>query len=760
MTLKMVESLITESNRVVLKRDGVTFEKFESEKLYRAICGAWREVQPVDDKALRTVLNTALSFLANDERTTVENVQDVVEISLMQHKHFSVAKAFILYRQARAEARHLRGKSPDPLAISSYIHASKYAKYLPKKQRREVYEETVARDEDMHISRFPMLKSQINEAFDLVRSKHVLPSMRSMQFGGEAILKNHNRIYNCTFTFVDRLTAFSQAMFLLLCGSGVGYSVQFDHVDKLPSIGYVDAKRIRHHVIADSIEGWADAVEALVQSYSEGVYVEFSYHKIRDAGQPLKTSGGKAPGHTQLKSSIERIRLVLDGAQGRRLRPIECHRIMCHCADAVLSGGIRRSAMICLFSLGDSEMLYSKTGKWWQSDPWFSNANNSVVLKRDDTKKSQFKRIFQMTKEWGEPGFYFTEDYDYGTNPCCEIGLNPKLVIDETIREELRAKGIDVALGETFTGWAFCNLCEINASKLTSLEDFLKVAKAATFIGTLQATYTKMPYLGWVSEAIAERESLLGIGMTGMLDAPDISCNPSYQRQVAKQIKVWNKQFADQLGIKPAARTTCVKPSGTTSLELGSVGSGHHPHHARRYIRRVIADELEPVFQAFKAVNPHMVVRKPDGKFVIEFPVEAPARATVRADVNAEQFLKMVRSTQLNWVIPGINNSEHSPGLTHNVSNTVTVKADEWELVADFIWEHRQDFTGVSLLSSTGDKQYAFAPNEEVVTDADEARWNAILAKYTPIDYTKLIEEDDSTDLSGELACAGGLCEI
>ncbi len=737
-------------------------QPFDLAKLRRAVHLAWAEAVAgdVDEKALSRVLTTALSVL-EEETVGVEMVQDAIETALMKHKHFPVAKTFIVYRHQQAEARQARTpRHPDPLAVSDYIHASKYARFIPELNRREVYAETVDRVEGMHLSQHPRLEAEIREAFDMVREKRLLPSMRSMQFGGAAVLANHNRLYNCSFSFIDRMDAFKEALFLLLSGCGVGYSVQFDHVEKLPVVGYVDETKIRHHVVDDTIEGWADALGALVQSYQDGVYLELSYFLIRPAGSPLKTSGGRAPGHVKLKVALERIRGVLDAAQGRKLRPIECHRILCHAADAVLSGGIRRSAMIALFSLDDSEMVNAKTGTWYRNDPWFSNANNSVVLKRDDVKKKSFKRIFAMTKQWGEPGFYFTHDYDYGTNPCGEIGLNCKLVVTEEVAALLAKKGIKAVVGQVLTGWAFCNLCEINAAKLTSLEDFLAVARAATFIGTLQATYTRMPYLGGVSEVIAEREALLGIGMTGMLDSPLIACNPGYQRQVAEAIKRWNANFAAMLGISPAARTTCVKPSGTTSLALGCVASGHHAHHARRYIRRVTADELEVIFQAFRAINPHMCVRKPDGKYVVEFPVEAPAGATVRADLSPITFLDMVKSTQQNWVIPGTARSDISPGLHHNVSNTATVGAEDWDDVAEYLWQNREFFTGVSLLAATGDKDYVFAPNEEVVTPADEARWNAILEGYKPVDYTAIIEAEDRTALSGEAACAGGACAL
>lgn len=754
----------------VRKRDGQTLQVFDFAKIENAIRKAWREVAAasLDEAKLRTVTMWVVNTINVDE-VDVEKIQDSVEIALMHFDLYAVAKAYVLYRHKRAMLRDVRRK-PDPIAVSSYIHFSKYARYLPEQFRRELYPETVDRDEAMHLRRFAHIEGladDIRWAFDRVREKRVLPSMRSMQFGGAAIEANHNRIYNCSFTFIDRPAAFSEAMFLLLAGCGVGYSVQYDHVDKLPALGRIDVKRhgVRHHVVADSIEGWADALYALVDSYYSGVHIEFSYHLIRDAGTLLKTSGGRAPGHLKLKEALEAIRAVLHAAQGRKLQPIECHDIMCLGAEAVLSGGIRRSAMIALFSIEDSEMMRAKTGTWYKTHPFRQNANNSVAIKRDDVKKKMFKRVFQMIREWGEPGFFFCSDTDHGTNPCAEIGLNPKLIVTQEVLDILFARRLSgkevpdsVSFGDTFTGWAFCNLCEINAAMFKSFDDFQIAAKAATIIGTLQASYTHMPYLGWVSEVIAEREALLGIGMTGMLDAPAISLDPAYQASVAANVKMWNAEYAAKIGIRPAARTTCVKPSGTTSLELGCVGSGHHAHHAKRYIRRVTADELEVVFQTFRAVNPHMCVRRPDGKWSVEFPVEAPEGAVLKEHLGAIEFLEMVRSTQRNWVLNGTARPESSPGLNHNVSNTAHVKDAEWDDVAEYIWENRGDFTGVTLIGDRSDKDYAFAPNEAVVTEADEARWNQLIAGYVPVDYASVVELEDGTTLSSEASCSAGGC--
>jgi ribonucleoside-triphosphate reductase len=634
---------------------------------------------------------------------------------------------------------------PDPTAVADYIHASKYARYVPELQRRELYDETVARVELMHMKRFPELRQEINEAFDLVREKKVLPSMRSMQFGGQAIEVNNARQYNCSSTLVDRPRVFAEAMFLLLSGCGVGYSVQYEHVEKLPEISYVDNTKVVHHVIDDTIEGWANAVDALVNAYLGGYLVEFSYHLIRSAGTPLKTSGGRAPGHRKLRKSLERIRAVLHGAQGRQLRPIECHRIMCHAADAVLSGGIRRSAMIALFSFEDSEMMNCKADPdWYANEPWLANSNNSVVFVHNEVTERQYRRVFQFTRKFGEPGFVFVAHPDHVYNPCSEVGMDPVLVQDD---------------GSRATGWSMCNLTEMNASKFKTLKDFKHAAKAAALIGTLQAAYTSFPYLGEVTEKIVRRDALIGVGMTGMQDSPEIALNPAYQREVADLVVQINSQIAAILGIRRAARATVIKPAGTTSLALGCVGSGIHFHHAKRYIRRVTADGLEFVFQAFMKVNPHMCQKMPNGKWVVEFAVEAPEGARLKDDFSAVEFLEMVRSTQQNWVVPGTTRESRVPGLRHNVSNTVQVRDGEWSEVADFLWKHRTEFTGVSMLPATGDQIYAFAPFEAVKTEAQQRRWDDILRSYIPVDYYGLLEAEDGTALTGEASCANGSCE-
>lgn len=744
----------------VRKRDGRTVQAFQREKIRAAVLAAWKDCRKASDDANVDRVVSCVCQIIPAGVMDVETIQDAVETSLMRLGFFDVAKAYILYRDQRAQARLAR-RSMDPDAVADYVFLSKYARFREEDGRRETYREAVARVRDMHVRRYPALREEIFAAFELVAQKKVLPSMRTMQFGGPAVEVNHCRAFNCCATHIDRPRAFGDILWLLLCGSGVGFSVQYDHVAKLPRLAFVNEDNVVHHTIADKIEGWADALHALVQSYIDGSYIEFDYSQIRRKGATLRTSGGKAPGHLALKRALEQIRGVLHGAQGRKLRPIECYDMACHAADAVLSGGIRRSAMICLFSIEDSEMLHAKTGDWHSKHGWRQNSNNSVALLRKDVKESQFRRVFEATKEWGEPGFVFLDDINYMFNPCVEAALDPRLRITEENLEEARRRiAPSVQVGEMHSGFAFCNLTSHNPAACGTEEEFVEAARAASLIGTLQAGYTHMPYLGGVSEMIAERDALIGVSMTGILDNAKIACDPKIQRRAAAEVIRVNEEIAAKIGIRSAARTTCVKPEGTGSLVLGGVASGHHAHHAERYIRRVTADPQEPVFQFFRSVNPLMCVQKPNGTWVIEFLVQAPPNAVLKENLSAISFLEMVKSTQENWVLPGTARSTDSPGLNHNVSNTVHVREHEWADVADYLWENRAHFTAVSLFPDVADKLYSFAPYEKISTPQDEIRWNQIVSSYKPVDYLLMREESDTTNLTAEAACAGGSCEV
>jgi ribonucleoside-diphosphate reductase alpha chain len=747
----------------VKKRDAASVEYDES-KIYTAIEKAVKSSVQTDDEVpqhLATIIRDITAKMDNiikgyehhgKDEIDVEQIQDLVEQQLMGAGLYDVARAYILYREEHKKARNQRLR-PDASAIQDYMLASRYARYIPERGRRETYPEAVGRVRDMHLRTFPAAEEDIRWAFDQVLDKRCLPSMRSMQFGGPAIEKNHARMYNCTFGICDRVEFFAEGLFLLLCGTGVGFSVEFEHVEKLPPLAAsVDEGTVVHFDVPDTIEGWADAMQELIKSYVEGYLVEFNYSIIRARGTVLKTSGGRAPGHVPLRRALERARNILDGALGRKLKPIECYDVMMHAADAVIAGGVRRSATICLFSPDDGEMMNAKRGNWFEENPQRGRSNNSVKLIRNETSKAQFLRIFTKQKEWGEPGFYFANDLSHGCNPCCEIGLNPHL--------EVKDSEGNVTIE---SGWQFCNLTEINGSKLLSEEDFRTAVRAATIIGTLQAGYTTFPYLGETTEKLCQREALLGVSITGMMDSPSITLDPVLQQKMARYAIEVNREISLKIQTEPAARLTCVKPAGSTSLLLGTA-SGIHPRHARRYFRRAQANKTDPVYRFFNDTNPHMCeesvwsANKTDD--VITFCVEAPEEAILRSEMSAMDLLKHVHSTQQNWVVPGTARPESNPGLHHNVSNTLTVRDDEWDDVADYIWENRADFTGISMLAASGDKFYQQAPHEEVVTAQDETLWNELISKFQSVDYTLMREHEDVTNLQGEIACAGGACEL
>lgn len=753
----------------VRKRDGKTLQSWDVTKIRKAITKAFDDVGVIVNGDLEPMLKAIVAeseIVATDGVIDVEVVQDVVKRKLMDYQYHNVAEAYIVYSHKRAELRKAR-LGPDIRGIQDFITLTRYSRFQSSLQRRELFPEVASRSQKMHKDRYPAISGLLDWSYSKVLDRAVLPSMRSMQYGGEAQLAHHAKGYNCAFSVCNRLRFFAESFYLLLAGTGTGYSVQYRHVEQMPELTFVDRTKVKHFVIKDNIEGWADALNELILSYVHGYYVEFAYHEIRGQGSVLKTSGGRAPGHLVLRDALEAVRVILDAAQGRRLEPIECYDIVCQSATAVYSGGIREAATICLFDIDDPFMMQAKVGNWHKTHPWRARSNNSVVLVRGEVKKEQFKRIFKATKQWGEPGFYFCDDPDTGANPCVEIGLNPKLEITPTIKREIEKwakkshKEIPtIKAGEIYWGWQMCNLTEVNCAVCPTKEQFLDAVKAAAVIGTAQAGYTDFPYLGWVSEAICSREALLGVSLTGMMDNPSIALDPETLKEAAQIAIETNQEVAEKIGINAAARVTCIKPSGTASLVVGAVGSGIHPHHARRYFRRIRANPIDPVYKEFKKHNPHMCTKISSTKDIITFPVVAPDGAITRHDLNAVEFLEKVKMVMENWVLPGTAKPNSSPGVNHNVSNTVTVKANEWDAVAEFIWKNRKFFTGLSMLSDFGDKEFDNAPREEVINEKDEAIWNNLVSNYKVIDWTQFREDDDNTTLSGEVACAGGACQL
>ena len=603
----------------------------------------------------------------------------------------------------------------------------KYAKYLPKENRRETWEELVTRNKEMHQKKYPNIKDEIEEVYQMVYDKKILPSMRSLQFGGKPIEISPNRIYNCAYLPIDHVDAFSETMFLLLGGTGVGFSVQRHHVESLPDIKKPNPNRSRRYLIGDSIEGWADAIKVLVESYF-GVKSStpiFDFSDIRQKGALLVTSGGKAPGPQPLKDCIHNIKKVLDAkTDGDKLTPIETHDIICHIADAVLAGGIRRAALISLFSADDDEMISCKSGAWWELNPQRGRANNSAVLLRHKVTKEFFLDLWKRIElsGAGEPGIYFSNDKDWGTNPCCEIGLRP---------------------------YQFCNLCEVNASDIESQEDFEKRVKGAAFIGTLQAGYTDFHYLRDVWKRTTQKDALIGVGMTGIGSGVVLGYD---MKSAAKAVKEENERVADLIGINKAARTTTVKPSGTSSLVLGT-SSGIHAWHNDYYIRRIRVGKNEAIYTYLSINHPELVedeVFRPHDTAVISIPQKSPEGSILRYESPFE-LLERVKKISQEWIKYGHRGGQN----THNVSATVSLKEEDWELAGEWMWDNRKHYNGLSVLPYNGGT-YQQAPFE----DCDVDTYESMMKSLTSVDLTKVIELQDNTNLSGEVACAGGACEI
>jgi len=602
----------------------------------------------------------------------------------------------------------------------------KYAKYIPELNRRETWEELVTRNKKMHLKKYPSLSAEIEDAYKMVYDKKILPSMRSLQFGGKPIEISPNRVYNCAYLPIDDYRAFSETMFLLLGGTGVGYSVQKHHVEQLPEIRKPNSKKRRRYLIADSIEGWADAVKMLIKSYFySGSTINFDFSDIRPKGSRLITSGGKAPGPQPLKECLVKLQGILDSKEdGDKLTSIEVHDIVCHIADAVLAGGIRRAALISLFSADDDEMIACKSGPWWELNPQRGRANNSAVLMRHKLTKDFFMDLWKRVEMSGagEPGIYLTNDKDWGTNPCCEISLRP---------------------------FQFCNLCEVNASDIESQEDFNNRVKAAAFIGTLQAGYTDFHYLRPIWKRTTEKDALIGVSMTGIGSGTVLGYDMT---EAAEVVKTENARVADLIGIKKSARTTTVKPAGTTSLALGT-SSGIHAWHNDYYIRRIRVGKNESIYAYLVENHPELIEDeyfRPHDTAVISIPQKAPAGAILRTE-SPFQLLDRIKDVHLKWVKPGHRTGQN----THNVSATISLKEEEWVLAGEWMWENREHYNGLSVLPYSN-HTYQQAPFEDCTKEV----YDELFKSLSNIELNKIIELDDNTDLSGELACAGGACEI
>ncbi|MBS1506119.1 MAG: hypothetical protein JSS79_05700 [Bacteroidetes bacterium] len=608
--------------------------------------------------------------------------------------------------------------------LSNIVIYMKYARYLPQHLRRELWPEICDRYEHMMVDRYPHLKNEIHAMMDFVHQKKILPSMRAMQFAGAPIIKNNSRIYNCAYMPVDDLRAFSEAMFLLLGGTGVGFSVQTHHVSKLPPIA--KASKHRRFLVGDSLEGWADSIKMIMKAYFglSDYLPNFDYSDIRPKGARLVTAGGKAPGpeplmvcHAHVTGMLERKR------NGEHLTPLECHDMMCHIANAVLAGGIRRSAMISLFSPTDEEMLTCKFGNWWELNEQRGRANNSVVLSREHTSREEFFSLWKKIElsGSGEPGFYFSNHPDWGTNPCCEIALRP---------------------------FQFCNLCEVNVSDVETQEELNARARAAGFFGTLQAGFTDFHYLREIWKKTTEDDALIGVGMTGIASGRVAKLDLN---EASDEVKHVNVEISAKIGIEFAARCTTIKPSGTSSLVLGT-SSGIHAWHNDFYLRRIRIGKNEALYEYLKDNHPKLMeddlLNSKQG--IICIPQKAPEGSILRTE-SALDMLERVKKFNTEWVRKGYRLGYNA----NNVSATVSIKEDEWEKVGEWMWANKASYNGLSVLPYDNGN-FKQPPFEDIT----RAQYEELEKSLKSIDLSAVFEPDDATDLQAEAACAGGSCVI
>lgn len=701
--------------------------------------------------------------------------------------------------------------------MATYLFTSKYARYIENEHRRETWKEMVNRSLQMHLEKYSFLsdeyKEEIKKAFKLMEEKKILSSMRSSQFAGKAVFQNNERLYNCSVRHIDSLRSFAESFHLLLSGCGVGFGLSDRFLSRLPDLVGINDKTgiVINYVIEDTIEGWSNSLEALMSCYFKnnpytGRKIVFDFSRIRKKGELLKTSGGKAPGYKPLKKALEKVKYILDNIveikNQTRLKSINAYDILMHCADAVLSGGIRRSACSIIFMPEDEAMLNAKIDfdvikkgrfehnkktdryegyvvindfvyngdkkievtltklelqylykqkkiSWFHIHPQRGRSNNSILLIRDETTLEDFIKVLIRTRNYGEPAFVFANRRDVLFNPCFEISFIP---IDS----------------DGQCGVQMCNLTSINGSKVYTEEDFYEFCEAISLIGTLQAGYTDLKFLNPVSKKLTEEEALLGCSITGIMTNKKILLNPSALKKGANICVETNKKWAKLIGINPASRVTCVKPEGSGTLVLAEgnsiPSSGCHPHHARRFFRRVQANKIDPIYRYFKKHNPEMceesVYSANNTDDVITFPIEVPESYMIKDDLTAIEHLEYVKLLQKNWVEEGTNREKNTRDVHHNVSVTVEVSENEWDEVTEYLYKNRKYFSAVSFVPKNVDKIYKQSPLERVVTEEDIKKFDSLRKSLKSVDYTKLAEAEDNTSMMSEVVCAGGYCEL
>lgn len=650
--------------------------------------------------------------------------------------------------------------------MAEYTFLSKYSQKKPN-GRLESWEEVNHRIYQMHRIKLgslnllnPHVEAMLVCAEQMENERKLLSSQRARQFAStdyaSGILKHETKMYNCCSTYIDRLDVFGEIMYLLLCGCGVGFSLHKNYIKKLPSVPSEVSLSGRVCQVDDSIEGWATSIKEQLYYYFKGEKILFDYTLVRPKGA-LIDNKFKAPGPDSLSRAHSNIYKLLDQHKGERLRSIDIHDLVCYIAECVVSGGVRRSALISLFDKDDVLMQSAKTGSWWEENPQRAMANNSILTTHDDMLSySEMKNMMQVVKQFGEPGFVCMPDYSYTTNPCGEIFMRPQI--------------------NGRSGFAFCNLVEINAEKITSPEDFYTACKVASFVATVQSLYTDFKYLSKNTLRIAERDRNIGVSITAVMGNPIVRDRYVLEKG-ATIVRNTNQDYADLFDINPSRTCTTIKPSGNASTILGLVCSGIHPAHSPKYLRRIRITENSPEYQALKdtpLVQRHDYPNS-DGttrsEFIISFPINCEGNSNIlfKDDLTAVEHIEVIRNIKHFWVNKSGKKTPQVDGgkrkfLSHNVSATVEVMEDEWDEVAAALYTNKYILGGISLLAKAGDEIYPSAPFTRLSNKELEAEYEEIVnyISNNHIDFLSIMSgmEDIEAGSLSAIGCSGGMCEL
>jgi ribonucleoside-diphosphate reductase alpha chain len=743
----------------IKKRDG-SIVPFEIEKIAHAVFKSMKASGEGNEQDALTVAKAVAAELEaecfKDEEKcepSVEQIQDMVEKQLILHQFATASKAYILYREKRTELRRLRGEVPRQVRelakeskkyfrnqLSEFVYYTTYSKWLPEERRRETWVETI----DRYISFMKeslgdkLTAKEYAEVREYMLTQKSFGSMRLLWAAGKAARASHVTAYNCAFIAPSDWRDFGEIMYVLMCGGGIGFSVERQNVEQLPIIARQTGKKNPTHVVGDSKEGWADAFILGLRTWAAGEDVDFDFSQLRPQGARLQTMGGRSSGPDPLRNLLAFSREKLLHRQGRRLTTLDVHDICTKIGEIVVMGGVRRSAMISLSDLDDPEMRDAKNGQFFMTNPQRMMANNSVVYNERPT-------IEQFLDEWinlikaksGERGIYnrgglekqmparrwdLNKDrvYNFGLNPCGEIYLRSK---------------------------QFCNLADVVARPNDTEKDLLNKVRVAAILGTYQATLTNFPYLSPEWKKNCEEERLLGISISGHWDVPQLR-NEKMLEKLRKMAVETNKKYAARFGIKPATAVTAIKPSGNSS-QLLDVSSGCHPRHSKYYIRRVRLEVHNPLFQMLRDAGIKLYpevgqTEQTATTWVVEFPMKAPTNAITKKDLSAIQHLEY-------WKMVKTKYTEHNPSVT------ISVADDEWLRVGNWVYDNWDIVGGLSFLPKE-DHVYRLAPYEEITKE----RYEELAKNFPEIDFSKIVlyEYDDATTGAKELACSAGKCEV